>query len=357
MMSATDNTERWVRLQATPDLPDMTQDEIRQRIRHVEEQQSDYGRSDLYDRKWISETTNTDDPTRTFSVLQFNVLAQGLSFGPTTQSPFEPTQKLQEYKSKNSYGGFTSVANPELCLDFELRQWRLLQAMLDANCDIMAVEEIDRFYGFFLPMLQKFGYEGLFVPKVHAPGVKLGWYSDGCAIFYRSSAFTLQGLDRHQFDVGNQVCLVARLCHRGTGKVLRIVSTHLKAQQKQECEIMRRQQVDQLLQLLEQDRKDPELSTIVAGDFNTSPSSESVKKVQQSLRSAYDLTDPKLVTTWKTRGSATKKEIIDYLFYSADLKCSATLSIPYSEMEEQQLPSLRYPSDHLLIAAKFQFPS
>ncbi|KAI2489970.1 hypothetical protein MHU86_24622 [Fragilaria crotonensis] len=294
--------DRWIRLQATPDIPSMTQSEILQRINQVEKHQETFGRADLHAREWISthspQCVLNDDQHRTFSVLQFNLLAQGLSFGPNTQSPVEPTQKLQEYKAKNTYGGFTSVAHADVCLDFDLRQWRLLQAILDADCDIVALEEIDRFYGFFLPMLQKFGYEGYFVPKVHSPGVKLGWYSDGCAIFYRTSVFTLNRVDRHSYHVGNQVCLVARLCHRRTGKLLQIAATHLKAQQKEECELMRTQQVDQLLSIVSQS-SDP---TIVVGDFNTDPSSESVKKVQQTLASAYDLTDPNLVTTWKTRG-------------------------------------------------------
>ena len=352
-MLSTDDKERWVRLQATPDFPDMTKEEILERIGQVEQQQAGYGRSDLYQREWLPQGISCDaDSSRTFSILQFNILAQGLSFGPNTQSPFESTQKLQEHKAKNSYGGFTSVAHPEICLDFELRQWRLLQAILDADCDIVALEEMDQFHGFFLPMLTKFGYEGLFVAKVHSPGVKLGWYSDGCAIFYRSSAFVFESAERNQYEAGNQVCLVARLRHRATGKNVQVVATHLKAQQNEECEVMRQQQVDELLQMILQG-PDP---TIVAGDFNAEPSSESAKKMQESFASAYDLKDPNFITTWKTRGTDTKKRVIDYLFHSTSLKCSDVLSIPYQEMEEQQLPSLRYPSDHILIAAKFQLP-
>ena len=348
--------DRWVRLQATPDIASMTRSEILQRIDQVQQQQETYGRADLHPREWIPTKLPNDvldnDQNRSFSVLQFNILAQGLSFGPNTQSPFEPAQKLQEYKAKNSYGGFTSVAHPDVCLDFDLRQWRLLQAILDADCDIVALEEMDRFYGFFLPMLQQFGYEGYFVPKVHSPGVKLGWYSDGCAIFYRTSVFTLNCVDRYSYNVGNQVCLVTRLCHQRTGKMMQIAATHLKAQQKEECEKMRTQQVDQLLSIVSQS-SDP---TIVAGDFNTNPSSESVKKVQRTLASAYDLTDPTLVTTWKTRGGETSKRVIDYIFYSSStLQCSALWSIPHQDMENLKLPSLRYPSDHMLIAAKFQF--
>lgn len=368
--------EQWVRLQAKPDIADMTKEEILERIRQVEEEQSAYGPSDLYRRDWVpTKIVNGDggdtsgaDSANTFSVLQFNILAQGLSFGPNTQSPFSPTQKLQEYKAKNSYGGFSSVAHPEVCLDFELRQWRLLQAILDADTDIVALEEIDRYHGFFLPMLQKFGYEGLFLPKVHSPGVKLGWYSDGCAILYKTSAFSLKGQQRHAYRDGNQVCLVARLQHLHTNQVVTVAATHLKAQQKEACEAMRKQQVDQLLnELLPSATADTDGPILVLGDFNTEPSSSSVKQMQDSsFASVYDLKDdPNLVTTWKTRGNDTVRRTIDYIFYTNSndgdkssstnkVKCTATLSIPFEEMKKEQLPSLRYPSDHILIGAKFE---
>jgi len=370
-----EQTEQWVRLQAKPDFPDMTKEEILERIQQVEHEQAAYGRSDLYRRDWVPTNTtsivngdgggnNTPqaDDANIFSVLQFNILAQGLSFGPNTQSPFTPTQKLQEHKAKNSYGGFSSVAHPEVCLDFELRQWRLLQAILDADTDIVALEEMDRFHGFFLPMLQKFGYNGIFLPKVHSPGVKLGWYSDGCAIFYKTNAFALQGNpQQHAYRAGNQVCLVMCLEHLLTNQIVTVAATHLKAQQKDACEATRKKQVDQLLR----DILPTEGPTLVLGDFNTEPSSASVKQLMSSsFASVYDLTnDPNLVTTWKTRGSDTVRRVIDYIFYkkeksnSKQMKCTATLSIPYDEMKQEQLPSLRYPSDHILIGAKFELPS
>lgn len=351
-----DDKEKWVRLQAKPDVEEaMTREEILEKIQQVLQKQAEYGIADSYEREWKPKGVNGEissgkvNGDSTFSVLQFNMLAQGLSFGPNTQSPFEPTQKLQEYKAKNSYGGFSAVTHPEICLDFELRQWRLLQAILDADCDIIALEELDQYHGFFLPMLQQFGYEGAFLPKAHSPGVKLGWYSDGCAVLYRKSVFDLEGIKCQPYNVGNQVCLVARLRHEASQKVIQVAATHLKAKHDEECEGMRKQQVDQLLQeILNGDEP-----TIVAGDFNTEPSSESVKQMQKSHTSAYDLDDPDLVTTCKTRGSHTVRRVIDYIFYSKGLSCTATYSVPHKEIEEDKLPSLRYPSDHVLIAAKF----
>ena len=342
--------ERWIRIQSTPDLPPMTREQILEQIRNVEIRQARYDRSDLYPRDWIWK--DPDDSSSSFSVLQFNILAQGLSFGPNTQPPFEPTQKLQEFKAKNTYGGFTAVKYPDICFDFDFRRWRILQAILDANCDVIVLEEIDRFYGFFLPMLRQFGYEGHFVPKVHAPGVKLGWYSDGCAIFYRTSVFDIDTVNRHIFEVGNQVCLISQLCHKTTGERVQIAATHLKAgQSNNECSAMRELQVDELLHFLSKTSH----PVVLGGDFNAEPYTKAIKKIRKVYSSAYDLSDPNLLTTCKIRGNETKKRTIDYLFFSKQLECTAVWDIPHKEVEEEKLPSLRYPSDHVLIAAKFKF--
>ena len=74
----------------------------------------------------------------------------------------------------------------------------------------------------------------------------------------------------------------------------------------------------------------------------------------------YEIDPPKedFFTTWKTRGTHTVKRIIDYIFHSEELDCTATLSIPSTnELEEGKLPGLRQPSDHLMIAAKFRLPT
>jgi len=361
------SNEQWIRIELEPpDISHISKEEVMQQISQAEKDQSAYGRSDLYQRDWlpvgdegmIPAQEKGTDLDNLFTVLQFNVLAEGLSFGPNARSPFTPTQRLQEFKAKNTYGGFTSVKHPEVCFNYQLRRWRLLQAILDVDADIIGLEEVDRFHGFFLPMLKKFGYEGIFLPKVHSPGVKLGWYSDGCALIFRSNMFKLEGFKHHKYSRGNQVCIVARLRHRLTHQVIKLVVTHLKAQQNEKCELIRKQQVDQILQeFLNETTSIEEEPIIVLGDFNSEPSSESVKKVRGFLQSAYDLErDEKLVTTWKTRGNSTVRRVIDYIFYSTNLQLKSILSIPFETVEEEKMPSLRYPSDHILIAAKFELP-
>ena len=134
-----------------------------------------------------------------------------------------------------------------------------------------------------------------------------------------------------------------------------------------------------------------DVSVLILGDFNAEPSDSSVQSILRrnkrndvvdenidarwEFQSAYPLEMQKnimdiipennLFTTWKTRRDGTVRQIIDYIFYanrqttiqeSAGLHCTHVLSVPEkAEVEESLFPGFRYPSDHLLIAAKFHF--
>jgi len=189
---------RWIRVEAKEDetLKDIeTKDAILSKIDEVRSEQEKYGESRLYKRRWSGQESVMDDlsslkvngdnsPCFSFSALQFNALAEGLSSGPNAKTPF-PVDDDREDGDKGQqkdpgYGGFTQVAFPEICLDFKFRRWRLLEVILgitaigngdalanigdppgkDGAFDILALEEIDRFRGFFAPLLRIFGYEG-----------------------------------------------------------------------------------------------------------------------------------------------------------------------------------------------------
>ena len=91
------------------------------------------------------------------------------------------------------------------------------------------------------------------------------------------------------------------------------------------------------------------------------------------LRSAYELpnnsnsnnsrlssTDDKepeeeeYYTTWKIRETGEQKQILDYIFHSAQLAATATLEMPTAaEIGADRLPSLQFASDHLSLVADF----
>lgn len=61
--------------------------------------------------------------------------------------------------------------------------------------DVISLQEVEtgQFHGFFLPELKRDGYEGIFSPKSRAKTMSESdrKHVDGCAIFYRTSKFTL----------------------------------------------------------------------------------------------------------------------------------------------------------------------
>ena len=89
------------------------------------------------------------------------------------------------------------------------------------------------------------------------------------------------------------------------------------------------------------------------------------------MKSAYNLHDDRFFTTWKARKDVSVCRTIDYIFYSSQgdftncnrgatssqLHCTEVLDVPEKEIVDELLPGFRYPSDHLLLASKFQFAS
>jgi len=403
--------------------------------------------------------------TTTFTALQFNILAEGLSSGPNALKPFNENNKGVQKKDQNTpsvtgkeenkrsyiYGGFTDIPKPEISLDFNLRKWRILEALIGKNVyrhardsqnnkfsssknkskntiesnsdiagntdslfDLIAIEEIDRYHGFFKPTLEIFGYDSIFYPKAYAPGIDSGWYSDGCALFWKRSAFQLvknREVRTGTYEVGNQCYIVATLQHVVTNQELIVAVTHLKAQNSLMYEEIRTTQVKQLMEIIKEEQasgiaacsenddsnitNECDIPIIILGDFNAEPkpqyedkpktkvnknddlncdaSSSCIQSLLQQtskprFTSAYpiDLSLPGInfYTTWKTRGKSTVMRVIDYIFYNKQdfsdnvINCTHVLAPPCeTEMEPTHLPGFRYPSDHIAIGAKFKLSS
>ena len=406
---------RWIHMerQLDPVLKEIeSRQDVHDKILEVQNSQAQLGQSDLYARRWVCHGDDSKMPingsskstsnNKTFSVLQFNLLAEGLSAGPDAKRPFQLDPKNEHnQQEKFLFGGFTDVPFPNETLTFAHRRWRLVEVLLggglleDMNTqsplsgekrphaeppfDIICMEEVDRFSGFFAPLLTRlFGYHSLFVPKIRSPGVRMGWYSDGCAVFWKRDQFRLKRKEKLEFKVGNQVMIIATLQHVASGNFLVIAATHLKASKSEANERVRVTQVEELLiniqnhinisqEMYSESRKMP---VIIAGDFNADPPSRqdvvtpddtAIARLQNaaniSLQSAYDMDRLDLFTTWKIRGTKITQRMIDYIFYDPNLlECQATLSIPNEdELEPTRLPGLRYPSDHMAIGARFHF--
>ena len=378
--------ERLIRVERSScvQLENTSKEDILRRIEEAKAVFSDLGlgKSDLYPRFWENadkkQPGTSENDENVISILQFNTLAEGLSAGPDKEPPFGA--KNVHENEKSVYGGFSAIPTPEVLLDFAVRRWRILEAILSPDLtnlpDIIAMEEVDRYRGFFAPALSCFGYSGVFASKPHSPGVKAGWYSDGCCLFWKETKFKLVSERKNEYRVGSQVAMIITLRHVSSGQLIVVAVTHLKAQKNATNEKIRCRQVEELIDEIGRSTTDARsaipVAVLIAGDFNADPPSQiagdesAVAKILDlagtreeptRYKSAYDVLPPgeKLYTTWKIRGSTSSRRIIDYIFYSNRLELVSTLNIPdEDDLEETKLPGLRWPSDHLSIGARFR---
>lgn len=123
-------------------------------------------------RPWIPLTRpSRNRPSCIFTVMCYNVLCD-------------------KYATRQMYGYCPSWA-----LEWEYRKKGILDEIRHYSADIISLQEVetDQFYNFFLPELKQDGFDGIFSPKSRAKtmGENDRKYVDGCAIFFRTSKFTL----------------------------------------------------------------------------------------------------------------------------------------------------------------------
>ena len=322
-----------------------------------------------------------------FRVLQFNILADGLS-------------GLRE-----DLGAFSRATAESMSWD--VRKHQLLHEMLQYNPDCITLQECDHFYDFFLPQLATYGYDGVYAPKPASACLEVSENSDGCAIFVKrdrlrvvSSETVTYALSKSEVDDGvsdvvramNQVGLILTcdILSQKTGEIenkgrnpLVVSTTHLKAKKSEKGERYRDKEVTQLLQSIDRTMKelskhcDPVL--VVTGDLNAAPDSSttgyeaqayrSVKEHSLGLRSLLNddmqvMNQEDVWTTWKSRWKKGEEKVakncIDYILYvpmkdrRAGLQLVSMLDLlKAEEIGEKLLPNVNYPSDHVALAADF----
>ncbi|CAB3984699.1 CCR4-NOT transcription complex subunit 6-like [Paramuricea clavata] len=104
-----------------------------------------------------------------------------------------------KYCTKTMYGYCPSWA-----LKWEYRKKLIMNEILQHQGDILSLQEVEteQFYSFFLPELQKHGYDGIFSAKSRARTMSEDESKkvDGCAIFYKTTRFTLKKQDMMEFN-------------------------------------------------------------------------------------------------------------------------------------------------------------
>ncbi|KAG0631798.1 hypothetical protein M758_1G279800 [Ceratodon purpureus] len=300
-------------------------------------------------------------------VMQWNVLADGLA----------------------QFGDFCRVEKQYL--EWNYRSPLLLDRILKDDPHLICLQELNHFGDCFLPELKQHGYDGEFWQKSSSPTQRYKFPLDGCALFYKTSRLQLlesdtiryedsQGLKLHQ---GGQIC---RFKDVDAKQDFVVVNTHLKAKGGAINEKLRVLQIRQLLQRINTVQKGSSTPTILCGDLNADPLSETYSILHENFVSVYSLVCPcdpahraneldvlefcdavadggapaePLFTTWKFRSKEGERQrTIDYIWFNTQNKLvpQRRWSTPSeTTIGPNALPSALYPSDHLPIMCEFRW--
>jgi len=335
---------------------------------------------DLVDRQLLSagsehQSPSITTPGPTIKVMQFNMLADGLS----TAYRWTKTEK-------------SFIGVDQECLQWTYRGLRIVEEMLRFEPDLIAIEECDRI-DFLSRWLSPRGYDHCFQPKTSSPirhvikamaaerGMEpdaLSMPPDGVAIFFKTQRFRLSDsakIQRIAMDENKQkvtalgVTLEMRVDDGSEStkwseweEVLFVV-THLKSTKSAEGERVRRQQIRALLG--DQDGGPPLISNpdrlpvVLCCDLNANPVPnqkgydplcyEAITN-QMGYRSTYRVamgTEPEM-TTFKRREHGVDRHCIDYIFVD-DERWSVSHFLQIPDSENGLIPNWNYPSDHFSI--------
>lgn len=204
----------------------------------------------------------------------------------------------------------------------------------------------------------------MFVAKRDSPCLKFPNNSgpDGCALFYDAERFSLVNhkdvtLKDSDGRLTSQVALIANLHDKVQGKTLCCAVTHLKA--KKEFEELRQSQGNELLKSISESLSDNR-AVLVFGDFNAEPTEPVCQLMEENqylcMKNAYVSAtgaNPEF-TTWKIRPDKEVEHTIDYIWHTANLSVTGCLKVPDgSNVPDDRLPCLQYPSDHLSLVFDF----
>ena len=114
-----------------------------------------------------------------FRILQFNMLADGLS------------------GLRQDLGAFSRATVEDM--NWDRRGKLLLHEILQYDPDVITLQECDHYYDCFLPELNARGYDGIFAPKPASACLEVSDNSDGCAIFVRRSKMSIMSSEVNRF--------------------------------------------------------------------------------------------------------------------------------------------------------------
>lgn len=342
-------------------------------------------------REWVHMNSVTKE-SHELSVMSYNTLCA-------------------QYATSTLYG-----YTPSWALRWDYRSQLLIKDVLSLNTDIVCLQEVNgaSLDEVWIPVMEARGYKLLYYAKTRSRTMsspKESKLVDGCATFYRKSKLKLVEKYPVEFnsrallkddlkksvDIFNRVmtrdniAIIGVFEHIGTGKQVVVANTHLHwdpafkdvklvqtALLMEETERLARKYAKQNYN---NDLK--QVPVLIAGDFNSSPDSGVVQLFNHSsvphnhedmdghsygnytaeghgishalpVKTAYP---PEMQLPF-TNYTPDFVEMIDYIVYSiSNMKVNALLGkvdVDYAK-KYVGFPNAHHPSDHVPIAAKFEF--
>lgn len=327
------------------------------------------------DRVWVDTVLRPDTSQETFSFGSYNTLC---SF----------------YASTLTYA-------PSWVVNVECRKDILMQMFTSYNLDILGLQEVDigLFNTFYKETLaNRLDYEGILLPKKsYDPVTEQSKKLYGLVTFWKKGKFRL--VDQASLDFYQRIINDKRFKHLSdihtrlanktnvglvtvfevisTGQLVIVGNVHLYW--KPEYNDIKILQTLIFLEEIEfMQNKYKSASTVILGDFNSMMNSEVYslivnRKIGGEAFDPYDygmLNDGakhniKFQDAYEGQGltftnfTPTFKEVIDYIFYTEGMNLVGVISPVEDEYTERTigLPNIHFPSDHVLIGAKFNLKS
>lgn len=330
------------------------------------------------ERNWIELHKKSDLMSEILTIGTYNIL-----------SPHYVTNQLFGYL-------------PSWIVRWDNRKEILFQEISNYNFDILGVQEMETFsfLEYFKEQLDaRCNYDSLFYPSSRSQSLPENqrMFVDGCATFWKKNKFTLIDQQCLKFsdivfndvrfykndDIMNRnsgkdnIALITVL-EKSNGGLLIVSNVHIHWNP--EFPDVKLFQVIILLETIEKfKRKYPMAAILLLGDFNSLRDSAvyevlSTGKIEpENIDFLFYNYTPYLKEGYKhdlflkdayshaelefTNFTAHFKGILDYIFFSDKLVLSSYLSPVDHEYAQKivGLPSLHYPSDHIILGARFLF--
>lgn len=236
--------------------------------------------------------------------------------------------------------------------DWSERRNKIYLEIEKSRPDIISLVELDD-VAFFAEKLGQLGYDHVFLKRPRASSI------DGCGIFYLRNRFELKEKIPLVYSDNDRISLLAHFFDRLARKELIFGSTHLMREpDSQAQELVRKNEVKELVTKINMIEKNLSAPVIIAGDFNAEPGSPSINDmIQGGFRPA--IIDKQFLKDFKapcTSKTLARSVWIDYIFYRGFLSDKSTpkaikdCSNPYMVWPDQNEGS-----DHVPVIAELAY--